>query len=104
MSAAHPRNDAKAAGMVTPFGDLEVGKMPGSQPEPGRVKVRDENRALGDIEDRRLPICDRRLGSYDGFGFAKLVRATNGFLMFVFGQQTILFQFIQSSDDFPLRC
>ena len=52
MRAAHPRNNAEAAWMIAALGDLHVGKMPGRKPEARRVKIGNENRSRGDVQDR----------------------------------------------------
>src|SRR5271170_5087486 len=52
MGAAHAGNDAKAARMIAAFGDLQVGKVAGRQAKARSAKIRDENRARGDVKNR----------------------------------------------------
>ena len=53
MRAAHPRNDAEAARMIAALGDLQIGKMFRRQAEARRLEIGNENRARGDVEQRR---------------------------------------------------
>jgi hypothetical protein len=60
MRAAHPGNDAEAAGMIAALGDLQIREMIWSQPEARRREIGDENRARGYVQNRGGVLAERR--------------------------------------------
>jgi hypothetical protein len=75
MAAAHPGDDAEAAGVIAAFGNLDVGEMFRREAKPRRGVIGNVVRAKID-GDHRGGLRNR---SDDGPGFAKTVRVAKRF-------------------------
>src|SRR2546423_1602874 len=70
MRAAHSRNNAKAARMITPFSDFQISRMPRREPKARRGKVRDVAGSLVNLQ-QRLGMANGRFGAIELIGSAE---------------------------------